>query len=127
MNDRTGEIHERRKGESMTEMAHRPNVPRRYLVPLGKAPDPDCYRCHGRGSVPKGLRSKRFKPCKCTYTEEGTHRVEPIELTSRRNETSHQSTHAAQRRATVQPQENHNGRLSTVCSPESIIRRTADQ
>ena len=38
------------------------------LVTIDRMPDPDCKKCKGRGSRKAGLRSKRFKPCICTYS-----------------------------------------------------------
>jgi hypothetical protein len=67
MDTRTGELHEMRKGESKRELSERIGVPEKYLVPLGKAPEPDCPKCGGKGGVRAGVHSKRYKPCKCTY------------------------------------------------------------
>lgn len=36
------------------------------LVPVRKAPDPKCYKCHGTGSVLIGEKRKRYRPCRCT-------------------------------------------------------------
>lgn len=35
------------------------------LVPVKNVGLANCPHCHGTGSMPKGLNSKRFKPCKC--------------------------------------------------------------
>jgi len=67
MDVRTGNVYERLETESLAQMAERLKVPEGALVPLDKAPDSSCPICQGRGSVPKGLGSRRFKPCRCTY------------------------------------------------------------
>jgi hypothetical protein len=35
------------------------------LVQLANKPVEKCPKCHGTGAVPRGLNSKRFKPCPC--------------------------------------------------------------
>lgn len=66
MDTRTGEIFLGRPGESLEEMAVRLGKPAEDLQEIGKLPDTTCPKCKGRGAVPAGFQSKRFKPCECT-------------------------------------------------------------
>lgn len=65
MDTRTGLIHEMLPGEDMADFSKRLKGAEDDFVAVAKQPDAQCSKCHGKGSVRRGLRSKRFKPCDC--------------------------------------------------------------
>lgn len=67
MDTRTGEIHEMQTGETLEDFARRLGGVPKDFVPVGHAPSAVCRKCGGTGAVRKGIFSKRFKPCICTY------------------------------------------------------------
>jgi hypothetical protein len=69
MDTRTGEFHELKPGETLEELAKRLGTLRQALVEVKRLPDGRCAKCGGRGSIPAGLNSKRWKPCKCVQRQ----------------------------------------------------------
>lgn len=67
MDTRTGEIHELGPGESIAALARQLGGVPKDFVPVNHLPSPVCPKCKGTGAIRKGLFSKRFKPCKCTF------------------------------------------------------------
>ncbi len=77
MDTRDGSMHRFRGGtednalfESQAEYLKRTNGKPSDLVPVEGEPVPDCTKCKGTGRVRKGMFSRRWKPCKCTYTDQ---------------------------------------------------------
>ncbi len=73
MDQRTGKIYEAENMKSLMELMRGDDPHNRTdkeleddLIPIKYDPDPNCRKCHGRGSVRRGIQSNRFKPCKCT-------------------------------------------------------------
>lgn len=67
MNIRTGEI-ETFPSEAALKgrLAELRGQGKQVLVPVKRTPDPECKRCHGRGSRPRGTAARRvFIPCRC--------------------------------------------------------------
>ena len=76
MDTRTGEIFELPPNTTLDEFAEQvakvdkfqrtPEQIRKDMVRIGRRPNPECPKCCGRGYLPKGLNSKRYKACECT-------------------------------------------------------------
>lgn len=65
MNTKTGEVVALKPGQSVTDLAKQYGGKASDWVPVERLPDGTCKLCNGRGSVKRGLNSKRFKPCRC--------------------------------------------------------------
>jgi hypothetical protein len=65
MDTRTGQFHELAHHETLAGLARRIGADVTDLVEVARMPPTVCPRCKGKGSVPRGLGSKRFKPCVC--------------------------------------------------------------
>ena len=70
MNTNTGLVHLMNPGETKEQLAQRIGAAPEDIELLSQAPSPVCDKCKGRGSVPAGFGSKRFKRCDCTFTNE---------------------------------------------------------
>ncbi len=68
MNRETGEVHLMHPHETLAQLSDRLKVHESKLQELKHGPDQKCSRCGGRGSIRKGLFSKRYEPCPCTQT-----------------------------------------------------------
>lgn len=49
--------------EQVAELKRQIGTKKLYELDPNATPDPDCGKCKGSGSVPKGLFSRRRKPC----------------------------------------------------------------
>ena len=70
MDTRNGSIHEFSDNKAIAAYLEDTKGKPSDLVPVEGEPVPECGKCKGTGRVRKGMHSKRWKPCKCTYREE---------------------------------------------------------
>lgn len=72
MDTRTGLIYEGTRDEIAAQVLTADPLGRSLdqikqdMVPVKNVGDSRCPKCHGTGAIPRGLNSKRFKPCPCT-------------------------------------------------------------